>query len=245
MNRIAIFFIALFSLASCMSETNYSESFTAYATFEYLGEDYSQLFGADSLYFSIDASDGYESAIGWSVLGYTAKVSLSKDEFVGGFMLSHLKPANDTTDFPASPYRVYGDPAKSNTYMVFHDSPSGLMPGHDIFFTMTTYGTCAPTGCGICNTAEVVNFVKENFEDGDRLVIKATGYLNNNVCGTAEFALADYATFRDSVVTKWTLFDLAKIGDFDYLDFAISSTKEGVPPYFCLDDFIAQVAIEY
>lgn len=245
MNRIAIFFIALFSLVSCMNDTNYSESFTAYATFEYLGEDYSQLFGADSLYFSIDATDEYESAIGWSVLGFSAKVSLAKDEFVGGFMLSHLKAANDTTDFPASPYRAYGDPAKINTYMVFHDSPSGLMPVHDMFFTMTIYGTCVPVGCGICNTAEVVKFVKENFEDGDRLVVKAKGYLDNAVSGTAEIALADYATFRDSVVTKWTMFDLEKLGDFDYIDFEISSTKEGVPPYFCLDDFIAQVAIEY
>lgn len=245
MNRIAIFLIALFSFASCMSDTNYSESFTAYATFEYLGEDYSQLFGSDSLYFSTEAYENLESAIGWSVLGYSAKLSPGKDSFAGGFILSHLRPANDTTDFPANPYRVYGDPGKTNTYMVFHDNPAGLMPAHDMFFTMTTYGTCVPAGCGICNTAEVVRFVRENFEDGDRLVIKATGYLDNAVCGTAEFPLADYATFRDSVVTKWTLFDLEKLGDFDFIDFAISSTKEGVPPYFCLDDFIAQVSIEY
>ena len=35
-----------------------------------------------------------------------------------------------------------------------------------------------------------------------RLVVKAVGYRDDAVTGTAEFALADYRTFRDSVVRQ-------------------------------------------
>lgn len=247
MKKITVILITLLSIVSCMSETNYSESYTAYATFEYLGEDYTQLFGSDSLYYNTIASSlDYESAIGWSSLGFNAKVSASMNLFEGGFILSYLKAANDTTAMTPSPYRVYGNPEKLNTYMVFHDNPAAEnMPSHDMFFSMAKYGTCAVQGCGICNTEEVVKFVRENFEDGDRLVVRATGYLEDVKTATAEFPLADFATFRDSVVTKWTFFDLEKLGDVDFVDFEISSTKPGVPAYFCLDDMIANVSIAY
>lgn len=239
--------MALIPFVSCMKETSYSESFTAFATFEYLGEDYNQLFGSDSLYFSTEVSEKtFESAIGWSPLGFCSKVSPDKKTLEGGFMLSYLKPANDTVSYPANPYRVYGNPNQKNTYMVFRDNPvAGFMPAHDIFFSATSIGTCAPAGCGICNTEEVVKYVRENFEEGDRLVVKAVGYRDDAVTGTAEFALADYRTFRDSVVTKWTFFDLENLGDVDFIDFEMSSSKEGVPGYFCLDDLMARIDISY
>ena len=47
------------------------------------------------------------------------------------------------------------------------------------------------------------------------------------------------------IVTKWTFFDLEKLGDVDFIDFEMSSSKEGVPGYFCLDDLMARIDISY
>ena len=62
--------------------------------------------------------------------------------------------------------------------------------------------------------------------------------------GSAEIYLADYSDQKDSVVTKWTMFDLAKLGSVDAVDFEIISSKDA-PKVFCLDVMVASVTLTY
>ena len=248
MKKILIWTVALVSCAACMDNTGYSEQFVDYATFEYIGEDYTHLFGSDSLFFNVEYIDENKgvSVIPWRHMGFYTKVSKDKN-YLGGFILSYLKPANDTTVFKSNPYRVYDNYASGkNTYAVFrYDKDSDMMPEKDFLFHSAANGTCTLNGCAVANTEDVVKAVRSEFKEGDKLVLKATGYLKGEVSGTAEIALADYEKYRDSVVTRWTVFDISKLGSVDCIDFELSSTKPGIPEYFCMDSFSADISVSY
>lgn len=100
-------------------------------------------------------------------------------------------------------------------------------------------------GFYVNNTAEVVEAVKQNFVDGDRLVLKATGYLNGTKTGEAEIELAEYTEQKDSIIVNWTPFDLDKLGKVQYVEFEMISTKDNIPTAFCMDDMVARISLEY
>ena len=108
-----------------------------------------------------------------------------------------------------------------------------------------SYGTCGILGFYVNNTAEVVDSVKANFVDGDRLTLKAVGYLNGAKTGEAQINLAEYTTQKDSIIVNWTPFDLYKLGQVQYVEFEMISTKENVPTSFCMDDMLASIVLEY
>ena len=44
---------------------------------------------------------------------------------------------------------------------------------------------------------------------------------------------------------NWTPFDLTKLGQVDEVEFSLSSTKDGIPTLFCMDNMVAVVTIAY
>ena len=237
MRNLIFTFFAFFVLTACLPESEMQSTYTVMATFEYAGTD----FGKDSLY--IDTTYGY--GFGWDDLAFFHKLSDDKTNHVGGFMLSRLKSTSD----PAldSTWRVVSGKGYmgSDTYIVHYTSPhSGNMPDYDIQFLNEKYGTCAPMGCYVNNTDLVVKAIKENFQLGDRLTLKAVGYKNGNMGSSVEMLLADYSAQKDSIVKAWTPFELSKLGTVDRIDIELLSTKE-IPLYFCMDNMTATVSLSY
>ena len=87
--------------------------------------------------------------------------------------------------------------------------------------------------------------IANTFVDGDKLTLKATGYLDGVKTASAVIDLAEFSAQKDSIVSTWTRFDLGALGNVDYVDFDVISTKEDMPAYFCLDGFVASVTISY
>lgn len=252
MKKIIVYTIALVSLVSCLNGPGYTSTYQVIATFDY-GTDVK--FRSDSTYYAGPENIG----VGWNYLVFCQNVDKSGD-FLGGFRLSQLegqiKPQKeegaDAPEEEATPldmtWRVHNVPHK-NAYMVFWQSAEAPDP-HIAFFNKQN-GTCAVTACYVCNTAKVAAEVKEKFERGDKLTLKATGYLDKKETGSAEIALADYTQNdkngvpKDSIVSVWTTFDLTKLGTVDEVKFEMQSGDKEISKYFCLDDFLATISLEY
>jgi hypothetical protein len=259
MKKTLFIFIALFSLASCLKDGGFTDTRPVYATFEYSGMDYTKLFGKDSLFFESDAGYG----LGWEYMAFLHKVDTSVTDnwiFQGGVMLSYLKgktfdPADslsmaqsDSLMSADNRFRAnsLADPFFGRTYLVYHQNQDpALMPQHDIEFLASMVGTCQPLVCYVNNTNYVAYKVAQAFEDGDRLTLKATGYLKGAKTGEVSMELADFSAKKDSIVSTWTKFDLSDLASVDFVDFEVLSTKADVPGDFCLDYFVTSVTISY
>ena len=136
------------------------------------------------------------------------------------------------------------DTVNNNSYMVFYQNPdSSKMPEHDVLFMIQENGACQAQVCYVNNTSYVAYKAAQTFAPGDRITLTATGYLKGAKTGEASMMLADFSAQKDSIVSKWTAFDLTKLGVFDAVDFNVASTNEEVPAYFCMDNFAAQITI--
>lgn len=237
---IFAFAFSLIVFASCFRNSTMEQKYTLMATFEYSNIK----FDADSIFFGSAQAGGF----GWNDVAFWYKLDETETECKGGFVLSKMKGRLDTTEeLPANAYRAYCPSVKEdNIYTVFRYSPSpSNMPEHSVSFLSKQYGTCTAVGCYVTNSELVAEQVKSMFEVGDRLRIKAKGYLDNNLTGEAEINLAEYSADKDSIVSKWTVFDLSKLGSFDSIDFEVLSTKDEIFPLFCMDLFTASVHVEY
>lgn len=251
MKRIIVYIIALVSLVSCLQGSSYSSTYQVIASFDYGNIK----FADDSTYYGTPEALG----LNWDFLLFSQKID--KDgSFLGGFRLSCLEgqikevKEEDQADpeVEASPldmtWRVHNVPHRNN-YMVFWHTPSA--PESHIAFMNKAHGVCMVKACYVCNTAKVAAEVKEKFERGDKLTLKATGYLDKMVTGSAEIALADYTqndkngTPKDSIVSAWTTFDLSKLGSVDEVRFEMLSGNKEISKYFCMDDFLASISVEY
>lgn len=244
MKRIILFSAILLTAVSCLKDASWSTSYTLRVTFEFPDDVYSSYFDADSLFYD---KEGKGFTWGNTVLAFNQKTV--NNEFCGGFLMSCQKGLPEKTDLsemdgtwrPNSPAGAYG----SKTYAVFYDNQAAeMMPEKDMIFTHAYYGTCTLNSCMVNNTALVAGKVKEHFEAGDRLVLKATGYLAGSKTGEAEFVLADFSSQKDSIVSAWTKFDLDKLGSVDEVDFKVISPNDEVPGYFCIDEISANIALE-
>lgn len=250
-----IFAVAvMLSMVSCFEDGGTTISDTLFTTFDY--SYVSDSFAKDSVYV--------EGPFAWSnLLVFMNKVEMDGEKFKGfkgGFALSCLQgdvpvPEKDDTDAKSgegdagseeptviNPFRAYAPKGTENNYAVFFQTDD--MPEHDVIFNATNIGTCSMTGCYVNNTVEVVEYVRNNFENGNRITLKAVGSLGGVQTGTAEINLADFSDQKDSVVTNWTMFDLSKLGSVDAVDFEIISSKDA-PEVFCMDVMIAGVTLSY
>ena len=235
------FFILVFAAVlsvSCLGDMEHNESYPLVTDFSYSSDVYIREFGADSTCL------GSGGGIVWYDLAFHNKVSAA-NEFKGGFILSYLKAPGlnvNSETHVINPDRVAGNPfTLDNTYAVYHMSmnPSD-MPERDITFLNKEYGTCTVKHCWINNTEEVYEAAK-SFENGDKLVLTATGYLNGVVTGEAQINLA----LPDTTMYNWTKFNLEKLGNVDAIDFELYASRADIPTSFCLDELNVSINITY
>lgn len=240
MKRLLIILSAMALLSSCFDK-GAGRTYALVADFQY--SDIS--FRSDSTFINTNDAVGF----GYDLLNFYHQLDVERIWFDGGFILSCQQiPASGVTDGLFNTYRalVPKDWGVGNIYTVFYQNPDpALMPAHDIEFAFTEDGTCTMGGCYVTNTVEVADFVRENFVSGDKMIVKATGYMNGEKTGEAELALADFSAQKDSIVSTWTLFDLMKLGSVEYVDFEIISSKPDVPGYFCMDHLVTNIVLEY
>lgn len=243
MKRFLFILSSLILFSSCLDDgSGMRQSYTVQADFSYTDIT----FFADSTFFNTQTADGF----GYDALNFYHQLDPGKLRVDGGFILSCLEmPLSGNTEGLDNTYRCYLTPLSQrliNNYTVFrYSTEPGFMPTHAISFPFTENGTCEMQGCFVTNTVEVADYVKANFELGDRLTLKATGYLNGTKTGEAEINLADFSAAKDSIVSLWTPFELTKLGSIEHVDFEIISTKPDVPPYFCMDNMVFRVDISY
>lgn len=249
-NQLVVVFFAALSVVSCLPEADYSQTAVVSASFEYVNAP----FDTDSLFYKSDRGAG----IGWGSLGFMHKVDTTSWTFEGGVLLSCKEgtiydPADtvamaksDSLVYAQDLYRVNSvkDTLSNNSYLVYYQNPdSSKMPEHDVLFLIEENGACQAQYCLVNNTSYVAYKAAKTFAPGDRITLTATGYLKGAKTGEVSMHLADFSAQKDSIVSKWTVFDLTKLGVFDAVDFNVASTKEDVPAYFCMDHFTASVTV--
>lgn len=249
MKKIFVAILLGLALSSCLKDGEFSQTYPVYASFEYSNV----IFDKDSLYYKSELGNG----IGWEFFGFYHNVDTTSWTFHGGALLSCQEgglynPADsvamaksDSLVFAQDRYRVHmAKDIYENSYLVYYMNPdSSLLPAHDIEFLAAKSGTSRAYQCYVNNTGYVAYKVAKTFEPGDKLTLKATGYLNGAKTGEASINLADFSAQKDSIVSTWTAFDLSKLELFDMIDFEVVSTKKEVPAYFCMDYFVASVTI--
>lgn len=242
MKRFFLIALAALTLTSCLDTgSGMGQKYTLVASFQYSGVS----FKSDSTFVNANDTIGFS----YDVLNFYHTLTPDLSRLEGGFLLSCAEmPKSGDVSRLMQTYRAYltTDQLSGNIYTVFHQNPDNTkMPVHDISFPYTENGTCTMGGCYLTNTVEVAEYIKANFTLGDRLAVKATGYLNGQKTGEAEMALADFSAQKDSIVSTWTPFELTKLGSVEYVEFEIISSKPDVPPYFCMDSMVAEINLEY
>ena len=166
-------------------------------------------------------------------------------------MLSHLAyPKSGIVEGLANnKYRANDKTAKNaNTYLVFEET--GSMPATDIGFNFkqsaNATGSCIMKSCSVNNTVATAEAVNQYFVAGDRLMLRATGYLEGKKTESAEIALAERFSDKDSIVYTWTTFDLSKLGSIDKVDFELLIPQgKNIPATVCIDNVIASISTQY
>lgn len=253
--RLTCAIIAVAALASsCLSndDPGYKADSTIVATFQYSDVT----FEGDSmvkapiipwnsrLYFYSDSTDSNTSTTG-VVHGWH-----------GGFGLSTGQGDDDALSEVKFPYRAWGSSTanEGNIYGFWHDSgDENDMPEVDVY--VYVYGTASyvqPYAVWVNNTEQVVNQVRNGFNladgpftDNDYITLTISASQDGTSVGSTSVNLADFKTFRDSVITNWTLVDLSGIGTANQLSFSITSSREDIVKDFCFDEFAVKVHEEY
>lgn len=248
MKKIVFLIIVFVMAVSCIGNgPSYQSSYTLVADFEYKSLNYPEVFGGDSLYFDSTRCVGF----GYQDFGFHHKLNADTTEVMGGFLMSYLETRKDMTQLEpqSNRWRALVAPGKKNTYVVHRTADiSANRPDHDVVFMNNTYGTCVMVNCQVTNTVEVADSVRSRFEIGDKLMLKATGYMKGAKTGSAEFMLAERASVKDSIVSAWTTFDLSALGAIEHVDFEmviLSANAVDIPKFFCMDNLTASVNITY
>lgn len=238
-----VFFAASMLAVSCSMDGTYTEQYPYVSSFDYSDKVYETEFGSDSLYFDAEGKEGFP----YGDIAFYHKVADDKT-FKGGFLLSRLKAAgvgDKDKDYVVNEYRVAGPRFKDNqdnTYAVFvENKDASLMPAKDVKFLASQYGSFDVSHCWVNNTDLVYETAKEVFENGDKLVLTATGYRGGVMTGTASINLA----LPDTTIYNWTKFDLSALGSVDEINFELSSSRSDFPKAFCLDELSGRVNIQY
>lgn len=244
MKRLLFVFSVMIMATSCFDVQTNSYTGQLIANFEYSDIK----FGADSVVVENTVGAG----IYFDVLGFRHTLSPDNIWFDGGFIISCLDMTTDKEALAAmSDKHTYRanviPPLRSNTYLVHYTNPDeNLMPEHDVEFIAKEDGSCSMVGCYVTNTVEVAEAVSKLFEKGDKLELKATGWFDSKPTNVATFTLADFSSQKDSIVSRWTAFDLSKLGTVEYVDFELVAPEgKDIPPYFCIDNVMATIRLEY
>lgn len=231
------------ALNSCFSGDSYTANYTSYITFEINDSATEEKLFGNSLnaYYSEDPFSFYPNDIIFNC-----------SETGGSYNGFALSQSCQTTEQTSNVFSVCSKTGAggSKTFAVHYENESAEQDSHSIEFSMNSYGTCAPKSCMVNNTAVVVSEIKDGamkFGKGDWLKLTAKGYMGETLTGSSEIMLAEFTEEKDSVMTAWSEFDLSKLGNIQYIDFEVTSSKDeaGMSSlrYFCMDNFIASIDI--
>mgnify|MGYP003294417350 CR=1 FL=1 len=243
MKRILFILFSLIMVSSCLDDgSGTTQKYQGRADFEYGA---GAQFLPDSTFFNTKQAEGF----GFDILNFYHQLDASKSGVDGGFILSQQKmPVSGKTEGLNNRYRCHIGQLKDqfeNTYAVFRSHPEpSFMPKHAISFSLPAHGTCEIVGAFFTNTVEVVEAVKANFKDGDKLVATFTGYLGGEKKAVVEVKLAEYTEKKDSLMTTWVPVDL-KLGKIEHVDIEVTSTNPAVPTYFCMDHLVYNAELIY
>jgi len=240
--------MAAILVVSCEKTKNYKGDNTIAATFAYSAGVMPETFYQDSVY--VDGEFAYSD-----ILVFCNNVTEATPDFYGGCGLS-IGADTTTLTSVVYPYRVWGirGVQGDNIYAFWHDAGNeSLMPKHD-FVSDIYFGDddsyVAPQLVYIKNTQQVVNEVRNGlnigtpFQEGDYITLTFKGFFRDKGTGEVSVNLADFKTYRDSVMTTWTPIDLTKLGKVDAIDFEITSNRE-VSKDFCFDNMVFNAHVEY
>ena len=234
MKKLLFIALVVCSVSSCLGDSTFANSYMLDMTFEdvesysYPNTGYKSEMGADSLLVVNESGK-----VVWADPSLALLYKQEDKVFKGGFRLSRLiGEADGKLERP-----------ETDLDMWRVTSPGGA---YDMEFGYQTVGTCAMSGCYVNNTTYVARKIKELFEDGDKLMLIATGYDSaGDKTGKAEMVLAEYSALRDSVVYNWTPFNLSSLGAVTYVDFDIVSSRPEIPECVCIDGVVANISISY
>lgn len=190
------------------------------------GSDGSAMFVSGDFGFINNFVD-YGAYTSWDGFGYSNRTATSYDA-------DHL----DTDQWNSCVGHGAGD---SKGYAVCYYSAWG---GNVPTVIMADASEWTPSGCYVTNSAYALTSMSEGdayakkFGEDDWFLLTATGYLGDEVTGTATFYLAS----EGKIVDTWQWFDLSSLGRVDQVTFSLTSSDTGewgmnTPAYFCLDDF--------
>lgn len=242
--------LAVFAVAVSCLDSNYDSYYTANVTFDYTEDGFkAQSPKPDSLLYDII----YKIGFSWDDLGFYHKIDESTAEFKGGFLASELAVPQAGAETSGLIFNQYRANAKNpyisiNKYGVFVQTSE--MPEHHMTFLVEssaeTAATCEMQYMLVTNSVSVEESVRSTFADGDVLLLRATGYLDEQKTGTAEIKLAEYTEAKDSVITEWTKFDLTPLGTVDEVKFDIEvpSSRYFPATTVCMDNIVATIEIK-
>lgn len=249
MKKVLFYVIVAFLSVSCFKDISYISMYHLLATFEY--QNPSVQWYKDSTYY---AGPEYVGLMWNNDLAFCHSVDEFSGDFRGGFRLSCLegliRPEGESESDAEldKTWRVHA-PKDENAYSVFWFG--SRVPKSHIRFLTYNYGTCTMNSCYVTNTALVAEEVKKNFRRGDKLTLTAVGYLNSKETARTSIEMADYTLYdkngvqKDSIVSNWTKFDLSKLGTVDDVRFEMTAGMRSIPLYFCLDNLVCLINLEY
>lgn len=245
MKKLLGILAALVIVTSC-GFGGYEAEYTSRVTFSYndagfIGDTYKP----DSLLYDTYYGEGFT----WDDLAFCHKVDKYTMTFTGGILASCLKvPADPKSSVLANnQYRANAISLTSldNKYGVFCQT-ADMPEKHFVFLAESdadTQASCVMNYMYVTNSVASEQAVRAVFRDGDKLVFKATGYVGTQPTGSAEICLAEFTEAKDSIVTKWTKFDLGALGSVEQVKFEIQAPSVASISTVCIDDIVTQISI--
>ena len=236
---------AMLAVASCLNDDKHRNKYTFPIdnNFEYTNLTFDPV---DSVCFQdIFVTGGF--------IGFYGK--MDGDEFKGGICLSRgVDPMLEEGGHTAkTPYHCIMKPEsqEDETFAVFHQGSA--MPEKIIETVVPNdESTTEPTLVLINNTNGFVQAARYGdglargaFTDKDWAAVTFTGYLKGVKTGEASLRLADYETYRDSVITTWTPLELTSLGNIDQIGITLTSTRKDMVKDFCFDHMVFKCYFEY
>lgn len=236
-----MFYAVVMTAVSCLQGNSFHTDMTSLVTFDYDDGEFT-----DSIFYDTKYS---KAGFVWDFMEFYHKVDEMTLEFQGGFLVSALATplSGNTEGLKNNRYRsnVKNALSPSNKYAVFCYNTA--FPEKHMAFNVEGSGfegTCDMKLVHVSNTVEVEEAVKRTFVDGDQLVLRATGYLDNQITDKAEIKLAEYTTAKDSIISTWTTLDLTKLGRVDKVYFEIDMpVGKNIPYAVCLDNLISEISL--
>lgn len=137
-------------------------------------------------------------------------------------------------------------------FSVYYQNPDESLntkEGNDIIFMGNSVAVCVPSTCQITNTGMVADMIIngtddfEPFKEGDYLTVTFTGYIDYKKGNSVTFDLARYEGTL-TILKEWTSVELKDIGSFTTIGVTLQTNREGLPLYFCMDNFNTQITEE-